>query len=199
MILISTDYVFDGRSPPYRTNAPTNPLNHYGATKRAAEIALWESKHTGGVLRIPVLYGPVLDLEESSVTKLVKTVVDHKPSKVDHLSARYPTHTADVAQVVKELAVRRIRHCGLTGTWHFSNNERLTKYEMCLRIAAILGRSHDHLTPQTEEEPGAAPRPLDTQLDCAALNLMRIGNNITPFEQGITEVLRDFPALFGHA
>ena len=30
MIYISTDYVFDGKNPPYQENATRNPLNLYG-------------------------------------------------------------------------------------------------------------------------------------------------------------------------
>ena len=30
---LSTDYVFDGTSPPYSTSSPTNPTNKYGLSK----------------------------------------------------------------------------------------------------------------------------------------------------------------------
>lgn len=37
LIYISTDYVFDGKSPPYAETAQTNPLNEYGRQKLAGE------------------------------------------------------------------------------------------------------------------------------------------------------------------
>ena len=37
MLYISTDYVFDGKSPPFAHDDPTNPLNEYGRMKRDGE------------------------------------------------------------------------------------------------------------------------------------------------------------------
>ena len=42
VLYISTDYVFDGKAPPYSTNAQTNPLNSYGESKLAGEVATLE-------------------------------------------------------------------------------------------------------------------------------------------------------------
>lgn len=41
-IYISSDYVFDGSSPPYSENAIPNPLNKYGVTKYEGEKAVTE-------------------------------------------------------------------------------------------------------------------------------------------------------------
>jgi dTDP-4-dehydrorhamnose reductase len=37
VLYISTDYVFDGKSPPYAVDAVPNPLNLYGKTKLYGE------------------------------------------------------------------------------------------------------------------------------------------------------------------
>jgi S-adenosylmethionine synthetase len=59
LIYISTDYVFDGTSPPYAVDAKPNPLNLYGETKLVGETAIL-SGYDGKpgqrvVLRVPVL------------------------------------------------------------------------------------------------------------------------------------------------
>jgi len=36
-VYISTDYVFDGTNPPYKSDAQTNPLSKYGKTKLKGE------------------------------------------------------------------------------------------------------------------------------------------------------------------
>lgn len=37
LVYISTDYVFDGTHPPYKTTDTPNPLNKYGITKLEGE------------------------------------------------------------------------------------------------------------------------------------------------------------------
>lgn len=37
VLYISTDYVFDGTSPPYNEDAKANPLNKYGQSKLEGE------------------------------------------------------------------------------------------------------------------------------------------------------------------
>ena len=70
MLYISTDYVFDGRSPPYQPSDEPNPLNKYGKSKLAGEKATETCHANGGILRFPVLYGSVEYLKGSAVTGL---------------------------------------------------------------------------------------------------------------------------------
>lgn len=47
LIYISTDYVFDGKTPPYKCDSATNPLNDYGQSKLDGEnVVIEESKGT---------------------------------------------------------------------------------------------------------------------------------------------------------
>ena len=70
MLYISTDYVFDGKSPPYKPLDKPNPLNKYGKSKLAGEQVMLKSHPGGGILRVPILYGNVEYLKESAVTGL---------------------------------------------------------------------------------------------------------------------------------
>ena len=42
-MFISTDYVFDGRSPPYKIDSEPNPLNKYGKSKLDGEKVVLEA------------------------------------------------------------------------------------------------------------------------------------------------------------
>ncbi len=59
LIYISTDYVFDGMSPPYSPESETNPLQLYGRTKRDGENAVLAVEGAKViVLRVPILSVP---------------------------------------------------------------------------------------------------------------------------------------------
>jgi len=168
-IYISTDYVFNGKNPPYSTNAETNPVNAYGKMKRDAELVVWKNQGDAGVLRVPVLYGEVEYLEESAVTSLIKFVLDQKPVEIDDWQARYPTLVDDVAFVCLGLSERKLEHCGLYGTWHMAGPEKFTKYQIAVELAKIFQLPHDHITATRNENPKV---PHDAQLNCVALDVM---------------------------
>ena len=67
-LYISTDYVFDGTNPPYKPTDKPNPLNKYGQSKLDGENVTLEFLPRSGVLRVPILYGPVEHIHESAVT-----------------------------------------------------------------------------------------------------------------------------------
>lgn len=59
LIHISTDYVFDGtKGSPYLTSDEPNPLNVYGESKLAGELAILETDPNALVIRTSWLYGP---------------------------------------------------------------------------------------------------------------------------------------------
>lgn len=56
-VYISTDYVFDGKNPPYKINDQTNPLNKYGMSKLNGEKAtLGASLGNFSLLLLSLLY-----------------------------------------------------------------------------------------------------------------------------------------------
>ncbi|TBU22534.1 NAD(P)-binding protein [Dichomitus squalens] len=166
LVYISTDYVFDGTSPPYAPSAPTNPLNLYGTTKRDGELAvLGVSGAQSIVLRVPVLYGPAPENKDSAVNILLDVVADHsgKQYKMDHYATRFPTNVLDIADFLVRLTnVPPTR--AIPPILHYSAAEPFTKYEMCLVFAKILGVPHGHIIPDAEPPKDGTPRPQNTQL-----------------------------------
>ncbi|KAN0131652.1 hypothetical protein V8E53_010494 [Lactarius tabidus] len=166
LVLISTDYVFDGTSPPYAPSAQTNPLNLYATSKRDAELAALDVRDARvAVLRVPILYGPAPSNADSAVNILLDVVRDQsgKQYRMDHYQTRFPTNVLDVASFLVRLA-QRPRDARLPPVIHYSAEEPFTKYEICLVFARILGVPHAHIIPDAgPPPPGSTPRPQNTQ------------------------------------
>jgi S-adenosylmethionine synthetase len=190
LVLISTDYVFDGVTPPYGTAAPTNPLNLYGRSKRDGELAVWAETSDACVLRVPVLYGDVETLGESVVTDLARQIQEAKgyPLTLDDWATRYPTCVDDLAVTLRQMVERRLTQPDFCGTFHWSGAEPFSKFGMGCVIARILGINPDTLTPDPHP-PSGAPRPKDCHLDCSDLERLGIGQR-TPFVPAITKILQ---------
>ncbi|WFD06596.1 Vacuolar protein sorting-associated protein vps5 [Malassezia vespertilionis] len=143
LVNLSTEYVFDGRSPPYNVDSPPNPLNAYGKSKRDAEIAVLEHGKRGFAtnVRVPVLYGDTEYDGESAVNVLLGAIQprDDASSKIsmDAHARRFPTHVEDLARMLVqlcEIAQRRLRAAPpqpMPPTLHLAAKKGMSKYEMC--------------------------------------------------------------------
>ncbi|KAI6106920.1 hypothetical protein EDD16DRAFT_1695153 [Pisolithus croceorrhizus] len=156
LVYISTDYVFDGSSPPYHPWSEPNPLQLYGKSKRDGEIAVLSvDSATVIVLRVPN--------SDSAVNILLDVVEDQsgKKYKMDHYATRYPTNVLDIASFLVRLSDL---NKPLPRIIHYSAPEPFTKYDMCVIFAKILGLPHQHIAPDDSPPSGATPRPRDCRL-----------------------------------
>jgi dTDP-4-dehydrorhamnose reductase len=197
VLSISTDYVFDGSAPPYRIDDRPAPLNAYGRSKLEGERALAESTDFGCVLRLPLLYGPIVEWSESAVTSLAPAIAASSasgasPAPMDAWATRYPTYTPDVAYVIRGMLERRAEGEAICGIAQWSGDEPMTKFEIASRIARALGVDA-RLEPQTARA-DATPRPRDCHLDSSRLEAFGIGRR-TPFDVAIAQVLATAPRL----
>jgi len=171
-VYISTDYVFDGTSPPYEVGDKPNPVQLYGETKLAGEQAVLSVQSDKGrriVLRVPVLYGPVRIPSDSAINILLDVVRDQsgKQYKMDHYATRYPTNVLDIGAFLVRLADKHAVG-PLPPILHYSAPEPYTKYEICLLLAALSSVSHAHIVPDAAEPVippgGGVSRPKDCRL-----------------------------------
>lgn len=194
LIYISTDYVFDGRNPPYGENDAPNPLNVYGKSKLEGEREVLRHSPGAAVLRVPILYGEVERVDESAVTVLWDKVQEGAEScSVEHCQQRFPTYVNDVARVCRQMAERRLQDPSIRGIFHYSGKEQMTKYEMACAIADAFNLPSSHLIPMTEQPAGAgAQRPQNAQLECSRLELLGFGVEPIPFKTAVRDSLWPF-------
>jgi len=200
LIYISTDYVFDGTRPPYRPGDATRPLNAYGQSKLDGERAVQAAACDAVILRVPILYGEVETLDESPVTVLAKNMLNAPPGEhlaMEHWATRYPTHTRDVAAVLRQLVLHKLDHPGFAGVFHWSGSEPMTKYEMARACAPFAGFDPDRLVPDATP-PAGAPRPKDSHLDSSDLERLGIGQR-TPFTAALPAIFSSLKTVPGRA
>jgi len=197
VLSISTDYVFDGTSPPYLPDDPPAPVNAYGQSKLDGERALLAADPNSCVLRLPLLYGPVVDWSESAVTSLTPAIVAsadpaNAPASMDAWATRYPTYTPDVAVVIRGMLEHRARGATISGITQWSGDEPMTKFDIAQRIAHTLNVNAKLVAQRTPAD--STPRPRDCHLDSGRLEALGIGRR-TPFDTAIGRLLANYPAL----
>ncbi|XP_031133516.1 methionine adenosyltransferase 2 subunit beta isoform X1 [Sander lucioperca] len=192
LLYISTDYVFDGRNPPYGEDDSPNPLNVYGRSKVEGERETLRHCPGAAVLRVPVLFGEVESVTESAVTSLWLDVQNVSEVSLDHRLQRFPTDTRDVAVVCRKLAQRQRQDPSIRGIFHFSAKEQMTKYEMAVAMATAFNLPSNHLIPLTEQLAAATPRPINSQLNCCRLEQLNLSVEPRAFTSAITDCLWPF-------
>ncbi|KAK7888467.1 hypothetical protein LTR67_008813 [Exophiala xenobiotica] len=177
-IYISTDYVFPGipGQAPYTTTSPPSPPNVYGQTKLDGENVTLSHPNTV-VLRVPVLYGPADNNNESAVNTLMDALYKDKETiKMDDWALRYPTNTEDVARVCLDIATKRKEGKDLPKILQFSSEDRMTKYQICQIFGEIMGLPIDHIIPDKDggKPKDGTARPYDCHLDTSELKNLGI-------------------------
>ncbi|WP_372870348.1 dTDP-4-dehydrorhamnose reductase family protein [Shewanella sp.] len=197
LIYISTDYVFDGTQPPYSEDAAPNPVNFYGETKLMGEQAVTRLLPEAAILRLPILYGEVECLSESAVLVLIEQLLDYQKQGVDDWAVRRPTSTADIAQAIDGMIVRHLTGVAISGIYHFSAAETMTKHGMVVALAQILGKDSGHMIAQSSPA-DTARRPKDCTLSCKRLEALGLLNP-RPFNLAVAEALAASTAALAEA
>lgn len=190
LVYLSSDYVFDGTHPPYRPVDATHPLSAYGQSKLDGEHAVLGADGDAAILRVPLLYGEVESLSESSLTVLAEAMLAAPRGerlRMEHWATRYPTHTDDVAEVLRQMTAYRLEHPGFSGIFHWSADEPMTKYDIALAFAPLIGFDPARLVADATP-PQGAPRPKDSHLDTSDLERLDIGQR-TPFAATLPAIL----------
>jgi dTDP-4-dehydrorhamnose reductase len=160
LIFTSTDMVFDGESAPYREDDPPRPLSHYGRTKAAAEREL-AGRPGVLIVRLPLLYGLPCTPRQTTFLRQMQALRRGEPLPLFTDEFRTPLWLADAAAALVALA--RSEWTGLT---HVAGPQRLSRYGLIERCAALLRIERPRLVPASRLGAGAGePRPADLSLD----------------------------------
>ncbi|CAD0008504.1 dTDP-4-dehydrorhamnose reductase [Flavobacterium salmonis] len=129
LIHISTDYVFDGTSSiALNEEAETNPINIYGASKRAGEIACLTENPNSIIIRTSWVYSKFGNNFVKTMQRLMK---EKESINVVNDQIGSPTYAADLAQAMLDILDSPN---WIPGIYNYSNEGEISWYEFALSI-----------------------------------------------------------------
>ena len=188
LVHISTDYVFDGSGTTPRSTIDTpNPKNAYGRSKLKGEQAIKASGSAYAILRTSWVVSAhgnnfVKTMRRLSETKDCITVVD------DQIGG--PTCARDIAQTCLSIAEQLIQDPSKSGIYHYSGEPNVSWCEFANTIFEQMDCKTIANPISTTEYPTPASRPLNSRLDCEAIQ-KTFGITRPFWRDGLEEILRD--------
>ncbi len=165
MIYISTDYVFDGQGEePWQPDCKAYaPLNVYGRSKLAGELAVSETLEKYFIVRIAWVFGKS---GQNFVKTMLRLAETHDSLRVVNDQIGTPTYTLDLARLLADMA-----ETDRYGYYHATNEGGfISWYDFACEIFRQAGKNVK-VTPVTTAEYGAskAARPFNSRLDKSKL------------------------------
>ncbi|WP_281231885.1 dTDP-4-dehydrorhamnose reductase [Flavobacterium gelatinilyticum] len=132
LIHISTDYVFDGSSSiALDEKAETNPINVYGESKLAGEIACIKQNPNSIIIRTSWVYSK---FGHNFVKTMQRLMQERDEINVVNDQIGSPTYAADLAEaMIKILESPQ----WISGIYNFSNEGEISWYEFALAIKEL--------------------------------------------------------------
>jgi dTDP-4-dehydrorhamnose reductase len=160
LVHISTDYVFDGTSSvALKENALAKPINVYGATKRAGEVAALAINSNVVIIRTSWVYSR---FGNNFVKTMRRLLIERDSIEVVNDQIGSPTYAADLAQVVIDIVQTEK---WTPGIFNYSNEGSISWYEFALAIQEITEDKCEVKGIPSTSYPTPAARPAYSLLD----------------------------------
>jgi dTDP-4-dehydrorhamnose reductase len=160
LVALSTDLVFASRRQPYAESAPAEPVLAYGRSKLAGEEAMLVEDAGATILRLPLMHGRGHGSRPTASEAVAWALGVGRPLRLFSDQFRTPVDAESVAD-----AITRVLAGGHAGRFHLGGDERVSRYELGLRVAALLHLPAALITPIRQGALPLAPRPADVSLD----------------------------------
>jgi dTDP-4-dehydrorhamnose reductase len=182
LVALSTDLVFAGDRAFAREEDATGPPLVYGRTKLDGEVAALAEAPDTAVLRVALVAGRGHGTKGTSTESVAWALRAGRPLRLYTDQIRTPVDSASVADAVVRALERPV-----VGRFHLGGPERVSRYELGLRVAAVMGLSAEAIAPVTTTEmPQVGRRPLDTSFDSS-----RARRELGWEPRGLEEAIRD--------
>jgi dTDP-4-dehydrorhamnose reductase len=180
LVHYSTDYVFDGeKSAPYAEDDPTGPINVYGESKLAGEVAIRASGCRHLILRTSWVYGP---RGKNFYLTMLRLARERPELRVVDDQVGAPTSSLAIARATADLIGK-----GAQGLYHMTAAGETSWCGFARAILARAGLATPVVAIATSEYPTPARRPRNSRLDCSKL-LREHAVALAPWEEQLAEV-----------
>lgn len=169
LVHVSTDYVFDGeKGAPYVEADAPNPVNAYGRSKRAGEIAVLDSGARAAVIRTSWVHSAD---GAGFVQAIARAAAGAGPVEIVADQFGRPTWAPDLADATVLIAQALLDgEARALGLFHYAGAGDASRADWGERVLARLaarGRTVAAMRRISSSAwPSVAPRPRDTRLDC---------------------------------
>jgi dTDP-4-dehydrorhamnose reductase len=178
MILLSSDWVFDGTQAPADETTPPNPINYYGVLKVVGETMLaarcsdWAVARVGGVNGVPWARQSLTLGQNAGLGNLALAVAsalgEDQPFALwqgDVNDRGNPTLATEIGEMIM-----RIIETDLCGTFHCCGGQGVNRMELAEATARVFGLDAGLIHCTSPDAHDAAsltgiPVPRDTRLD----------------------------------
>lgn len=191
LIYISSNAVFDGRTPFYSETALVNPINYYGQLKVDSENLVRKSGIPWAIARPILMYGwPYPGERDNPVVWWVRSLENSQPIKVVDNVFSKPLPAWSGADVIWAL-IQQNR----TGIYHVAGRDHISLYQFALLTAAVFGLDASLITPVPDSYfPEIAPRPQDTSFDTTKMET-ELGVKTVGVRDGLIKMKAERPAI----
>lgn len=132
LLHVSTDYVFGGDSErPYRDSDPTFPVNIYGKTKLAGELAVASLCRQHWILRAGWIFS---ELDGNFVTTMLRLAGERDQLRIVADQHGRPTYAGHLARMIALLVTGRTRSSVPWGTFHVGGGDPTSWYKFATQI-----------------------------------------------------------------
>lgn len=179
LIVISTDFIFDGKKGSYTEEDTPNPISEYGRTKLEAEKVVKENLENYLIARTCVLYGYNSPKDKQTFEKwVINNLEEGKEIKVVTDQTVSPTLIDDIALAIKTFIEKDAK-----GVYHLVGSEIISRYDFAVKVQKVFDLPGKIIPFTSAEFKQKANRPMNSSLRIDKLKTL--GVNMSSVEEGL--------------